>query len=77
MSRIISLAEYKKFNWIVYAKEISSPCIVRACNPWEAMNRVVELHPYVMTFTTVTPEDDDMEWLSEWDTPAEGWGVKA
>ncbi|MCX5806973.1 MAG: hypothetical protein NT010_13085 [Proteobacteria bacterium] len=78
MSNIISITRQKRINWIVYSKELPT-CIIKASNPWEAMNKIIETLPAGkgITFTSVYPEDDDVEWLSEWDAPTEGWGVKA
>jgi len=75
---IININRQNKINWLVYSKELPI-CIIQASNPWETMNQICETLPagQSITFTAVFPEDDDIEWLSEWDTPAEGWQIKA
>lgn len=72
---IINIDRSKRFNWFVWSKELPTKCVVKAHNPWEAINEAIKLHPCIKTTTCVIPEDDDIELKDEWDIPSEGWVI--
>jgi len=75
MSTITDINASNKFNWIIDSCELSTKITVKASNPWEAMEEAIKAHPHIETFTLIVPEDDDVEWLDEWENPSEGLAV--